>query len=169
MGSIPDLAPESVEVLFTAAMQGRGYRKKGLNWSFERDALIVVLNLQTSGWNDRRRWGRHYLNIASFIRALDSGGAYESKVPPEFKGHIRLRAGHLLPGGYVDNIPCLDDTVSMSADKRRSEIISLLDDRVLPVAEQLTSIEGIANFAKSSIFANCLVTLGVEEWLKGSA
>lgn len=164
MGSTSDFDPQSVEALFSEAMHGRGYRKKALNWSIDRAPIVVILNLQTSGWNERKRWGRHYLNISCFIRELDETSAYEGKVPSEYKGHIRLRAGHLLPGDYVDNIACLDDTVPMGFEERREAIRALLEIHVLPCVDELSSAEGIRRLAAAGKLETSLVARGVVDW-----
>lgn len=160
-----DLDLQSVEALFSNAMQGRDFRKKGLIWSIERDVIVVILNLQTSSWNERKGWGRHYLNISAFIRALDPTYAFAAKVPPHYRGHVKLRAGHLMRGEYVDDLTCFDDTVGMETKARRQAIDALLADYVLPAVGKLSSADGIRKLADAGKLPGNVFPSYVADWV----
>ena len=68
---MPDIEPHSVEEIFVEVMKPHGFKKKQLSWYLDGDTVLTAINLQTSSWNARKRWGVHYVNAGCFVRELD--------------------------------------------------------------------------------------------------
>jgi len=156
MVSTPE--PHSVEAIFVEAMKPHGFKKKQLNWYLDGEAILAGINLQTSNWNARKRWGVHYVNAGCFVRELDTERKYDRKQPPVYAFHVNFRAGCLLPGEYIDTIPCLNDDNEMSVDARRGEIEMLVNERLVPVVRRLATEDGIVAIYKQSLLPQHVFT-----------
>lgn len=133
----------TVQALFAHAMRDYRLKKVRLNWYLGKNDIVSGINLQSSQWNDGKAFARHYLNFGCFVRVFDQTHRYDGKLPPESSFHIRARAGNLLPGQYVDEIPCLDDEVTLPPESRYGQIKALLNDHVMPAVSMLSTEAGI--------------------------
>jgi hypothetical protein len=141
----------TVQALFVNAIGEYKLKKARLNWYLGTKEIVSGIDLQCSQWNDRKGFGRHYLNFGCFVRALDHARRYEGKVPPASSFHVRARAGNLLPGQYVDHLPCLDDKASISPESRDHQIRALLCDHIVPTLSMLSTEAGMCEAYRKKI------------------
>ena len=72
--------------------------------------------------------------------------------------HISFRAGWLLPGEHLDTIPCLNDDAEMSIEMRRREIETLINERLVPVVQQLGTEDGIVAVYRQDLLPQHIFT-----------
>ncbi len=137
-----DRDPDSVEAIFIELMAGRGYKRRAMNWYIDSGEVVAGVNLQTSKYNDRKHWGLHYVNAGCFVRDLDVAQIYATRLPPYYYFHVRLRVGDETdPTG--NRVHCLDDNLAMTTLERRQAIGALIDGKISPLVQQLSTADGV--------------------------
>ena len=100
-----------LEAAIDSVLKPRGYRKRRSTWHLVLPEVILVANMQRSQWGPS-----FYINLGVYLRALGSETS-----PPEYRCHIRARAGTLLVNS-ADLDSALDLGSRLSA-KQRSRIV----------------------------------------------
>jgi hypothetical protein len=108
-----------------------------------------VLNLQKSQYDLS-----YYVNVALWLLAVGDAGT-----PKPQHCHIQTRLGHLLPPELEARVPELfslatdiDETV------RRAQILDILATAIRPIAEAVTTLDGLVSGAGLNFVRASLIT-----------
>jgi hypothetical protein len=129
---------------FSDNLRKSNFKVKSNAWYKSNEENIIVIELQKSNYNES-----YFLNIAVWLRALG-----ENQFPKERICHIRMRADSyfLDSGAEIADIFDFSET-ELDAEKSAS-IDRLLSEKVLPLVEKLSSIEGLKELYKNGHFEN---------------
>jgi Domain of unknown function (DUF4304) len=72
---------------FAEPLKKAGYKKTNLNWLRQNEETSLIINIQTSRWND---WA--YVNFAVVVNAIEN-----FTNPKQYCGHIRFRLQDVCP------------------------------------------------------------------------
>lgn len=135
----------SVKFMVSALARGHFSRKRALNWFNVSDRAKVGFNLQSSAWNERKGYGRHYINLGcSMPEFCSEGRVYDRSATNISLFPMRIRYRAQLPNGeLVDNPPWFDDECEMPVQDRERLIRATLLDEVFPLADKLMNIEWV--------------------------
>jgi hypothetical protein len=119
-----------------------GFEKRSGSWYGRSEEIISVTNLQKSNYGPR-----YFLNQGFWLLALG-----EERCPKEPKCHIRIRMGSLAPdvAARLDELLNLDCYVT--DDERFTLLLSLMNERLLPVIKRGSSIDGLRAMCADGLF-----------------
>jgi hypothetical protein len=134
-----------------------GAEKKSGAWYRRSDEVIAISQLQKSQYGPA-----YYLNQAFWLRPLG-----DERYPKEHRSHIRTRLEGLLPDQEERIRHLLDLEHRMPDDERLRELKSLLLDRLLPLLERGSSIDGLRSMLDDGTLAGAAVTGDALRVLRG--
>jgi len=131
-----------VQRAFDCFGQEAGFEKHSGSWYRRTDEVILVLNLQKSQYSPS-----YYLNQGFWLRVLG-----DERFPKEEKCHIRVRLGSLLPHIAKDLEQLLDLRYEMPEEERFESLIALLRERLLPIIDLGSTLQGLRHLYEQGIF-----------------
>ena len=125
-----------------------GFKKSKSRWHLYHDEVIVVIELHRSSWGPQ-----YYFEIGLYLRPLG-----DLLTPTEVQCHIRTRLATVC--GQEDKGPVgkLFDLEHQISDKDRSEeIVSVLEQSLIPFLNTCTSLKDLSQHFISGFFRGCFV------------
>jgi hypothetical protein len=140
---------------FSDKLKTANFKLKSNAWYKENKENIIVVELQKSNYSES-----YFLNIAVWLKALG-----EDQFPKERYCHIRMRADSY----FTDSGAEIDDTLDFSETELDAEksasIDRLLLEKVLPLSDKLSSIEGLKVLYRNGEFENVFLHKNARELL----
>jgi hypothetical protein len=132
-----------------------GFKRKSDSWYWRNDEVILLVNLQKSQYGDQ-----YYVNCGVALKSL---GAVE--FPKEHHCHIRFRLTSVFSEEEKKDIESVFDLEngSLSDQQRKDEISRLIRDIVLPIFEECSTRNGIAEIIKAGRLAKAMVHKQVKD------
>jgi len=124
---------DAVQLAFDRFGKEAGFEKKSGSWYRRGDEVIAVSNLQKSQYGPQ-----YYFNQGFWLTQVA-----DERFPKELKCHIRARLGSLLPDASSTVEQLLDLEHEMPDEQRIDELVTLLNDRLLPLIERGSSVAGL--------------------------
>lgn len=144
-----------VKEALSAPLKEAGFKNKSNYWYLNNTDVVLLVNLQKSQYGDQ-----FYVNGGIALKSL---GADE--FPKEHHCHIRFRLTALVPEKEKKQIESIFDleNESLAGQHRKDEISRLVTDLVLPILQDCSSKNGIAETVKSGRLARAMVHKQVKD------
>ncbi|GAA1250405.1 hypothetical protein GCM10009633_23930 [Janibacter melonis] len=137
-----------VQKSFNDFMKDLGFQKKAGSWYRSTAESIVVVELQKSQYGHQ-----YYVNLAAWLLAIG-----DATFPKENACHIRLRLSMLLSSEEQDMLSdLLDLDVQMSEESRAEGLSRILELRLAPAVESLSTTSGLKSPSGAHLVSRALV------------
>jgi hypothetical protein len=120
----------AVQRAFDQFGRDAGLEKKSGSWYKRSDEVIAVSNLQRSDYSPR-----YYINQGFWLQQLGM-----ERFPKYDNCHVWCRLEQLLPASHRRSEELLDLEYAVGDDERLSELVTLLQDGIVPLIEQASSV-----------------------------
>lgn len=133
----------AVQQAFDRFGQDAGFEKKSGSWYRRGDEVVSISNLQKSQYGPQ-----YYFNQGFWLRQLG-----DERYPKSNQAHIVTRVEDLLPEAEQRIGELLDLDYEMPDEQRIDELLTLLNQRLLPLIERGDSIAGLRSMVDDGKFA----------------
>jgi hypothetical protein len=149
-----------IQTTFYDFAKAAGYSKKSGSWYRRNPETIIVLNLQKSQYGPK-----YYINVALWLRALG-----DEEAPKVNKCQIQTRLGQLVPAGLEKRLTeLLDLDCDVEDMVRRTELLDLFRQHLLPLLEASSSLESLRSGDGVELIQKSLVTGPGQQLLAGGS
>jgi Domain of unknown function (DUF4304) len=138
--------PKLLSQHFAEPLKKAGYKKTNLNWLRQNEETFLIINIQTSRWND---WA--YVNFAVVANAIEN-----VTNPKEYNGHIRFRLEDLCPpklalliGG--DQHDLLTPNPKIPTDSDAILFATGLNDYGVPFIDEMDTTDKLRNLLREGM------------------
>ena len=140
---------------FSDKLKKANFKLKSNAWYKETEENIIVVELQKSNYSES-----YFLNIAVWLKALG-----EHQFPKERFCHIRMRADSYFIDYGAEIAEALDFSETELDVKKIVSIDWLLQEKILPLSEKLSSIGGLKLLYRNGEFDNVFIHKNARELL----
>jgi hypothetical protein len=135
--------------------QENGFEKKSGSWYRQGEEAIGTVNLQKSQYGPQ-----YYLNVGFWLRELG-----DERHPKLTDWHISARIEDLVPEVEERIGQLLDLEHPMPDDERSTELVALLNDRLLPLLERGSTVAGLRSMRADETFIAAVIRVPAQELL----
>ncbi len=132
-----------------------GFEKKSGSWYRHGDEVISISNLQKSQYGPA-----YYFNQGFWLRRLG-----DERYPKSNQAHIMTRVEDVVPEAEQRSRELLDLECELPDEQRTEELLTLLNERLLPPIERGDSIAGLRSMVDDGTFAGVGISGPAQEAL----
>ncbi len=140
---------------FADKLNPANFKLKSNAWYKENEENTIVVELQKSNYSES-----YFLNIAVWLKALG-----DNQFPKERFCHIRMRADSYFTDSGAEIADTLDFSETELDSEKSASIDRLLLEKVLPLSDKLSSIEGLKELYKKGELGNVFLHKNARELL----
>ena len=123
----------SIQAALEQFARTRGMERRGSTWYARGDGVVAITDLQKSQYGPR-----YYLNQGFWFDALGS-----NRHPHGAQSHVSIRLEVVAQDRRKEIEELLNLEESIPDDQREERILALLEERLEPILQRGTSVDGI--------------------------
>lgn len=149
-----------LQTTFDEFAKEAGFTKRSGAWCRHQHESVAVIELQKSQYGPQ-----YFVNVALWLLELG-----DVQCPKEHACHLRTRLTRLLPERKDELNALLDlDDASMTESHRRESLEQLLRDRLLPLLDTCSTLDGIRSLKSTGVLGAFLTTGPAQQVLEPTA